>query len=651
MEATRLQMQNFLIFLLDLVGVTVGYFAAVWLRFGNIETGYTVMGNDTYYRWLIAIVVLMMIYFLFRPNRGFFKRKFIEEMRMNLQTVVLMAAGMAMVAFLIQDAEDYSRFIYIFTSGFGFVWMQITHRAYRKYWLSRRKDHSYARKMMIITTSDYAEEVIGNIMEEKNWDLWITSVAVVDKDMTGWLINEIPVVAHSYRSIFEYAMRSVVDEVFLYIPMDDEFPIAVTVQNFEDMGIKTNLNISQFQINENLERSLEKVGPYESVSFSGHNVVPSRRGGIERVLTIMCPLMIKKGHQVTCFNRSGDKVENEYVKTVKRKKYRGVQLKKVITINKRGLAAMTSSFSAAICAAFGKYDIVHFHAEGPSAFLWIPKLFGKRCIVTIHGIDWARDKWKHGFGSRYIKFGEYIAAKYADEVIVLSEKVQKYFKKFYDRDTVLIPNGVMTHENRKANLITQKFGLHKDEYICALSRLTEEKGIHFLIEAYKELKTDKKLVIAGAASDTDGYVKMLKEMAGNDPNIIFTGFVSGKLLEEIYSNAYVYVLPSKLEGMPLSLLEAMSYGNCVIGSDIAEIADVVEDKAILFKKANVEDLKEKLQMVCDDVELVEKYKSEASGYICGRYNWEDVVNRTVEVYRGKKSCKEKLVENSSVASI
>lgn len=155
MEATRLQMQNFLIFLLDLVGVTVGYFAAVWLRFGNIETGYTVMGNDTYYRWFIAIVVLMMIYFLFRPNRGFFKRKLIEEMRMNLQTVILMAAGMAMVAFLIQDAKDYSRFIYIFTSGFSFVWMQITHRVYRKYWLSRRKDHSYARKMMIITTSDH----------------------------------------------------------------------------------------------------------------------------------------------------------------------------------------------------------------------------------------------------------------------------------------------------------------------------------------------------------------------------------------------------------------------------------------------------------------------------------------------------------------
>ena len=286
------------------------------------------------------------------------------------------------------------------------------------------------------------------------------------------------------------------------------------------------------------------------------------------------------------------------------------------------------------------YDIVHFHAEGPCTALWIPKLFRKRCIVTIHGLDWARDKWKSGFGSKYIKFGEKVAAKYADEIIVLSKGVQDYFKQTYGRDTILIPNGVSRPENVEADLLTKKFGLHKDDYICALSRLTEEKGIHYLIEAYQNVKTDKKLVIAGDTSDTDDYVMKLKKLAGNNPNIIFTGFVSGRTLEELYSNAYVYVLPSKLEGMPLSLLEAMSYGNCVIGSDIAEIADVVEDKAILFKKANVEDLKEKLQMVCDDVELVEKYKSEASGYICGRYNWEDVVSRTVEVYRGKKSCKE-----------
>lgn len=379
------------------------------------------------------------------------------------------------------------------------------------------------------------------------------------------------------------------------------------------------------------------------IAMIGHIVVPSRRGGIELVLTTMCPKMVKRGHQVTCYNRSGDKVENEYVNTVKNGTYKGVKLKKVLTINKKGLAAMTSSFSAAIRAAFGRYDIVHFHAEGPCTALWIPKLFRKRCIVTIHGLDWARDKWKSGFGSKYIKFGEKVAAKYADEIIVLSKGVQDYFKQTYGRDTILIPNGVSRPENVEADLLTKKFGLHKDDYICALSRLTEEKGIHYLIEAYQNVKTDKKLVIAGDTSDTDDYVMKLKKLAGNNPNIIFTGFVSGKLLEEIYSNAYVYVLPSKLEGMPLSLLEAMSYGNCVIGSDIAEIADVVEDKAILFKKANVEDLKEKLQMVCDDEGLVRKYKSEASEYICNRYNWEDVVSRTLDVYRRKKNCKENVI--------
>lgn len=226
-----------------------------------------------------------------------------------------------------------------------------------------------------------------------------------------------------------------------------------------------------------------------------------------------------------------------------------------------------------------------------------------------------------------------MAAKYADEIIVLSKGVQDYFKQTYGRDTILIPNGVSRPENVEADLLTKKFGLHKDDYICALSRLTEEKGIHYLIEAYQNVKTDKKLVIAGDTSDTDDYVKKLKELAGDNPNIIFTGFVSGKTLEELYSNAYVYVLPSKLEGMPLSLLEGMSYGNCVIGSDIAEIADVVEDKAVLFRKSDVGNLTEKLQMVCDDQELVQKYKSEAADYICNKYDWDDVVDRTLKLYR------------------
>lgn len=158
------------------------------------------------------------------------------------------------------------------------------------------------------------------------------------------------------------------------------------------------------------------------------------------------------------------------------------------------------------------------------------------------------------------------------------------------------------------DFIAEKFGLEKDSYILFLGRLVPEKGIQYLIEAFKEIKTDKKLVIAGGSSDTDDFAKELKEIAKDDKRIIFTGFVQGQMLEELYSNAYIYTLPSDLEGMPLSLLEAMSYGNCCLVSDIPECTEVVNDKALIFKKSNVEDLKEKLQDACDEYEKVQWLK-------------------------------------------
>ena len=269
-----------------------------------------------------------------------------------------------------------------------------------------------------------------------------------------------------------------------------------------------------------------------------------------------------------------------------------------------GLAAVTSSFFAALYSAFGKYDVVHIHAEGPAFFSWLPKMFGKRVVVTIHGIDWQREKWQSGLGSKFIHQGEKNAVKYADEVIVLSKGVQDYFKETYGRKTRFIPNGVNRPQTREANLITDKFWLKKDSYILFLGRLVPEKGIRYLVEAFKNVKTDKKLVIAGGSSDTDSFMKELKELAKGDDRILFTGFVQGAMLDELYSNAYIYTLPSDLEGMPLSLLEAMSYGNCCLVSDIPECAEVVEDKALIFQKTNVEDLQEKLQDACDHPEMV-----------------------------------------------
>lgn len=376
----------------------------------------------------------------------------------------------------------------------------------------------------------------------------------------------------------------------------------------------------------------EKKNKPLRVAMLGHKRIPSREGGVEIVVYELSKRMAKQGIEVTCFNRKGHHVGGSDFDTAALKECEGVRLKNVFTIDKKGLAAMTSSFFAAIRAAFGKFDVVHFHAEGPCAMLWLPRMFGKRCIATIHGLDHQRAKWG-GFASRYIKSGEKCAVKKAHEIIVLSQNVQNYFKETYNRETVFIPNGVNRPQSIEALEINEKYGLLKDEYILYLGRLVPEKGIKYLIEAYKNVKTEKKLLIAGGSSDTSEYEKELRELAKNDPRIVFTGFVQGRILEELYSNAYIYVLPSDLEGMPLSLLEAMSYSNCCLTSSIAECAEVLKDKGVTFKKSDVSDLTSKLQTLCDNPDTVNVYKSQASDYICSRYNWDDVVEKTLELYR------------------
>ena len=379
---------------------------------------------------------------------------------------------------------------------------------------------------------------------------------------------------------------------------------------------------------------MKRKGTQESLKIAmvGHKRIPSREGGIEVVVEELAVRMAKLGHDVTCYNRSGHHVSGREFDTKHLKEYEGVHLKDVPTLNFKGLAAMTASVTGSIPAAFHKYDVVHFHAEGPAFMCWLPKLFGKKVCVTVHGLDHQRAKWGK-LASTYIMMGEKNAVRFADEIIVLSRGVQKYFKDTYDRRTVFIPNGVKEAKIRQADMIRYRFGLEKDSYILYLGRLVPEKGETYLIEAFKQVKTDKKLVIAGGSSDSDDFMNKLKEMARDDDRILFTGFVQGRLKHELYSNAYVYTLPSDLEGMPLSLLEAMSYGNCCLTSDIPECTEVVEDKAVTFRKGDVEDLREKLQMLCDRESLVDRYKKQAAGFIRQKYNWDDVVRKTLEVYR------------------
>lgn len=368
-----------------------------------------------------------------------------------------------------------------------------------------------------------------------------------------------------------------------------------------------------------------------NIAMLGHKRIPSREGGIEIVVEELSVRLVQRGHLVTCFNRKGDSVSARKTGEKNSEEYKGVRLKSVFTIRRRGLAAVSSSVAGAIKAAFGKYDVVHFHAEGPAFMCWLPKLLRKRVVVTIHGLDYQRAKWGR-FARWYLLRGEKNAVKFADEIIVLSKQMRSYFKDAYGRETVFIPNGVGQPKTAEALKIAQTWELEKDSYILFLGRLVPEKGIHYLIEAYKRVKTDKKLVIAGGSSDTEAYAGQLEALAGE--NVIFTGFQQGRVLEELYSNAYVYCFPSDLEGMPLSLLEALSYGNCCLTSDIPECAEVVEDKAVTFQRGNIEELCEKLQTLCDTPAIVQKYKREAAQFVSGKYSWDDVVRQTLNLYRG-----------------
>lgn len=368
------------------------------------------------------------------------------------------------------------------------------------------------------------------------------------------------------------------------------------------------------------------------IAMLGHKRVPSREGGVEIVVEELASRMVACGHSVTCLNRAGKHVSGISKEHALLGQYRGIRIKTVPAIDKRGLAAMTASVTGAVAAAFGRYDVVHFHAEGPCAMLWLPKLFGKRCIATIHGLDHKRAKWGR-FARGYILMGEKCAARFADEIIVLSRGVQQYFREVYGRETVLIPNGVTKPEIREPERISRRFDLEKDGYILYLGRLVPEKGISYLIDAFRGVSTEKKLVIAGGSSDTDAFAAQLRQQAQGDERILFTGFVQGRTLEELYSNAYCYVLPSDLEGMPLSLLEAMSYGNCCVTSDIEECAAVMEDYGLTFPKGDTEALAALLQKLCDKPELVEACRKTAADFILQKYNWDDVTQRTLELYQ------------------
>ncbi|MBU1131830.1 glycosyltransferase family 4 protein [Patescibacteria group bacterium] len=386
------------------------------------------------------------------------------------------------------------------------------------------------------------------------------------------------------------------------------------------------------------------------IAFIGQKGIPMKFGGIEKHVERLAVGLAERGRDVFVYTRP-------WYTSPSRKKFNGVNLISLPSIHTKHLDAISHTLLASLDVLRRDYDIVHYHGVGPALLAWIPRLFRPRTkvIITFHSIDRKHQKWGW-FARLALYLGEWAAVKFAHETIAVSKVLQMYCKKEYNADVVYIPNGVEIPSRAAADEIKTKFGLQKGKYFLFLSRLVRHKGAQYLIDAFNQIKTDKKLVIAGAGAFSDKYVKELKEKAKHNPNIIFTGNVSGgsRLWRELFSNAYLFVHPSESEGLPIVVLEAMSFGLPVLASDIPENMEVLSGGyGFSFENKKVKDLKEKMEIILRRPVLSQRAGRAAQLHVRRFYDWKGIVKSVEKIYRdavGEKALNRAVQKNAPAQS-
>lgn len=349
-------------------------------------------------------------------------------------------------------------------------------------------------------------------------------------------------------------------------------------------------------------------------------------GGIEKVTEEIGSRLVERGHHVTVYSSRDYGTRTDCI-------YKGMAIRTVPSINSKSFHKLSICCHATVdVIKRGKTDIIHFHAVGPSAFSIFPRLArGVPTVVQTHGVEWMRDKW--GFiGKTFFRLSDYTVAYFPTRATSVSKVQKEYYENRFGKEIVYIPNGVSPVEKRPPEWILEQ-GLEPNRYILFAARLVEEKGAHFLIPAFRSIDTDMKLVIAGDAAHAERYKAELKRLAGGDKRILFPGFVTGKPLEELFSNAYLFCLPSTLEGLPVALLDAMNYGNCCLSSDIPENREALEDFGYTFRNRDKDDLGRVLRALIDDPARVEVKKGPALDHVRQNYSWDRVTDLMEELYR------------------
>jgi glycosyltransferase involved in cell wall biosynthesis len=367
----------------------------------------------------------------------------------------------------------------------------------------------------------------------------------------------------------------------------------------------------------------------------GQKGIPMHYGGIERHVEELSLKLVAQGHEVLAYARN-------WYTPKKINQYHGIKVVHTFSIHTKNLDAISHTFFSTINALFQKPDVIHYHGVGPALLAWIPRVFAPKVkvVATFHSIDRYHQKW--GFIAKmFLRLGEWAACRFPHETIVVSKTIQSYCWNEFQRETTYIPNGVTA--TCSAPFLLSRWGLEGNKYVLMVARLIPHKGAHYLIEAWQharatapEILKDYKLVIAGGGHYTEKYVKQLHETAKDDSSVVFTGWVKGRVLEELFSNTALFVYPSVSEGLPIVVLEAMSCARAVLASDIPEHQEIIADDRFWFTSADAKALSSKLIELLKQPELLKQAGEKNRVLAEQNYNWDAIAEKAEKVYSASK---------------
>lgn len=357
---------------------------------------------------------------------------------------------------------------------------------------------------------------------------------------------------------------------------------------------------------------------------TGTRGIPNIPGGVERHCEQLYPKIVDHDVDVMLSRRAS------YVNSPL-PQWNGVSITDIYSPRKKSFEAIIHTTLSILRAWKGHADIVHIHAIGPALMTPLARLLGMKVVFTNHGPDYDRQKW--GRVAKFIlRIGEYIGCCFASEVIVISEHIRGIVRRRCNRDSHLIFNGVPIPELAHETYCLDKLRVDPRGYLLAVARLVPEKGLHDLIDAYERMDTDVKLVIAGDSDHEDSYSRSLKDRASRNSNIVMPGYVTGSDLQQLFSHARLFVMPSYHEGLPIALLEALSYGLPVVISDIPANLAVGLAANSYFTTGNISDLCDKIKDALEKP-LDDSYRDQMRDLIHSKYNWDTIAEQTLLVYQ------------------